>query len=380
MIYELFRLPDIMMLLQKSSLLVRYVTDSGTPHPKYPSDSLPEDNRLLGQITETLILPLGHAFLLTPSLIVTEPQKVIEILHWFSGLKRGNGKFGASLPGTWKIVTCHGLIDYVLEVAISKVEEKRDFEKLHKRKASLEQDIEDRGLNFGMCKARFELHETLLELVAKSFLKSHAEDIVDQHTSPIVYAPEEIDPDNEQLLVEWFASWAIQKFDKHRKFTVVGSRPEKIDRARRMIKVQDEEDAVQFTQTSVEDQVVRMISDEAKKIPQQQPQPFRVTTSQSPFQGSPTFTPHVSFPAISPQMSTPGTDAPMDLDSPSSSRRGSVQDDVSMEIPKPKSELLFEATPTWYERFQNNGGGYPHLFVAAWPQALENLGMGKGRK
>jgi chromo domain-containing protein 1 len=249
---DIYRLPSFLDLV-KRSVNFWFISDSSAPYPMFPSSwDIPDDLKL-GQITAARLLPHGHVILLTPSFVVAEPLRTLELLEWFFGrpgrpatdnegaIPKRMGKLENSTPGTWKLLSCHNLPDYLLDVANAKAIEKRDFETANRNKPQMEAMIEDMGLSFATCKVRYKLHALLIELESRSILNSSSDeydsDFPDEIESPIVYADRYIDPDMEEALVEWFAAWSLRKLDLYRKFTVIGTGPRSAPRAMRIKEV-----------------------------------------------------------------------------------------------------------------------------------------------
>ena len=183
----------------------------------------PPDGASPGQITATRLLPHGHAFFLTPSFLIADPERAFVVVRWF--IKE---KLRKSTPGTWKLVCAHNIRDYLLNLAIEKSAEKDEVEVEYQGNPLKDAIIEERGLSYTMCKLRFQVHELVTELLSQQVTEGNSEydsDIPDESASPVIYASEFIDADDEQGLVTWFAGWAMCKLDQFRKFTVIGSGP-----------------------------------------------------------------------------------------------------------------------------------------------------------
>jgi hypothetical protein len=88
--------------------------------------------------------------------------------------------------------------------------------------------IEKLGLSYANCRDRFETCSQIDRMFTRDTMDTYPgynSDRPDESSSPIIYAPESIDPDDEQALSKWFAWWALTKLDLHRKFTIVGTGP-----------------------------------------------------------------------------------------------------------------------------------------------------------
>jgi chromo domain-containing protein 1 len=66
----------------------------------------------LGQITITPLFPIGAAIFVTPSFLVAEPAMTYKLLKWFQT------KLKMATPGSYKLVGCHDLRSYLLDLAV----------------------------------------------------------------------------------------------------------------------------------------------------------------------------------------------------------------------------------------------------------------------
>ena len=182
-----------------------------------PEGSIP------GQLTATRLLPHGHAFFLTPSFLIAEPERAYQLLIWFQG------KHANTTPGTWKLVCAYNIRQYLLDLAIEKSAEKDEVEAEYQGQARKDSIMEERGLGYTTCLLRFQMHDAVVKMLSQSRSEfcwdNDSSDIADEFMSPIIYADKFIEVDDEQALVTWFASWAMCKLDLFRKFTVVGTAP-----------------------------------------------------------------------------------------------------------------------------------------------------------
>lgn len=198
----------------KKSITFWNIADGAAEYPIYG----PPGGSNLGQITATRLLPHGHAFFLTPSFLIAEPDKAHRVIRWFVKDKSKN-----STPGTWKLVCAHDIRQYLLDIAIEKSAEKDALENQYQGDPRKDAIIEEKGLGYSTCKIRFQLYELVDELLSQRIRENSPDYDSDELNSPIVYASEFVDVDNEQALVTWFAGWAMCRLDQFRKFTVVGS-------------------------------------------------------------------------------------------------------------------------------------------------------------
>ncbi|KIM99026.1 hypothetical protein OIDMADRAFT_166633, partial [Oidiodendron maius Zn] len=193
------------------------ISDSNKKYPIFQS----LDTASLGQIAVTRIFPHGHAILLTPSFLVAEPEKANVLIDWF------RNKLKKSTPGTWKIVCAHDIRAYLLQLALEKSLERDQFYEENHDKPAKDAMASKRGLSYQACEARFMCHKAISDLskdiVKDQLFESYDSDNSSNSASPIIYADMSIDPDNEKLLITWFAGWSIRQLDKFRKYTVVGT-------------------------------------------------------------------------------------------------------------------------------------------------------------
>ena len=201
------------------------ISDSNKKYPIFQS----LDTASLGQIAVTRIFPHGHAILLTPSFLVAEPEKANVLIDWF------RNKLKKSTPGTWKIVCAHDIRTYLLQLALEKSLERDQFYEENHDKPAKDAMASKRGLSYQACEARFICHKAISDLskdsVKDQLFESYDSDNSSNSASPIIYADMSIDPDNEQLLITWFAGWSIRQLDKFRKYTVVGTNSSSCEKA-----------------------------------------------------------------------------------------------------------------------------------------------------
>ncbi|CAK7265949.1 hypothetical protein SEPCBS119000_001772 [Sporothrix epigloea] len=184
--------------------------------PLYPSlepygDRELSDNVLadVGQIKWSQLFPNGVAIFITPSFILSDPQRTHTLLQWV--LKaRQDGDLLVTLVTAWDIC------GYLLELADEKfkhyeaLQADRSFASKQMRKA----ETDRLGIGVRKCYLRYETHMLACELCD---MQETA------HSRAIEFADEAIDGNDEQSLVNWFGWWASLHFDRYRFFHVVGS-------------------------------------------------------------------------------------------------------------------------------------------------------------
>ena len=204
-----------------------FIAEGGAKYPIYG----PPEEVSLGQITATRLLPHGHAFFVTPSFLVAEPERAYGLLKWFVG------KHAEASLGTWKLVCAFNIREYLLDLAIEKSVERDEVKAEYHGQAREDAIMEERGLSYASCKIRFQLHDLVVQMLSPKDITLYSDgcdsDMVDEFLSPIIYSDRFIDADDEEALVGWFAGWAMCKLGQFRKFTVVGTGPKSEKRALR---------------------------------------------------------------------------------------------------------------------------------------------------
>src|SRR5450432_1530611 len=150
------------------------------------------------------LFPHGGAVMLTPSFLLTQPQKTYELLVWFQA------KAATATTGSWKLVLPYDCRQYFLDLAIQKRAE---------------------GEDMNICKFRFLSHQILDKLLHEEFMEGFPycgeSDAPDEAECSIIYADQSIKPDDEIALVSWYAGWTMLHLNLFRKFIVVGTAPYK---------------------------------------------------------------------------------------------------------------------------------------------------------
>jgi hypothetical protein len=342
----------------------------------------PPEGSSPGQISATRLFPHGHAFFLTPSFLIAEPKRACYIIKWFS-----KEKLNKSTPGTWKLVCAHNIRQYLLEVAIEKSAQKDQLEIDLQGKPNKDAEIMAKGLDYATCVFRFQMHVLMDELLSQQASEHYSDYesyLPDESSSPVIYAHKDIDADDEQALVTWFAGWAMCRLDQFRKFTVVGTgpwnEPEKQPvRKKQVITLR--------AQPPKLDKSIRPTSPKPKEqsksdLPKDHERPA------SPKAGE-RFKSHPAIPASGPSdfvatsvklLDSDSTDPSisietglarnldsdrMDIDSPAVEQDAAAQESAQ--------EGKFEATTVWYGRQCKEGNRWEHVYVDSWEKAFKYL-------
>ncbi|KAK3321465.1 hypothetical protein B0T19DRAFT_360909 [Cercophora scortea] len=170
-----------------------------------------------GNMHFTRIFPYRTAIFVTPSFLVSEPQRAYEFFDWF--LSKWAKKFN------YRLVTACNIHAYLLDLAIEK-SEARDVLWRTAGKTPIEIQISANlcGLSLADCNQRYSTATLATELHNLRITKSGAHGTEEDNNS-LVYADPAIDPNDEQSLVNWFGWWSTLRFDQFRKFHVIGSSP-----------------------------------------------------------------------------------------------------------------------------------------------------------
>ena len=163
------------------------------------------------------IFPLGGAILLPDSLFVSRPDYVTRILKWFRGFI-----LQAKAPQTWKLLTRPRLREWILNI----------IEKRGNARSDAEKELPDpfmdvfQEISFILPVEEMDPSddfETPLEgasFVSASHIPGYDLD------AGFCNDNGETMKRNEDLLVEWYARWSLDRFEEHRKFAIIheGSR------------------------------------------------------------------------------------------------------------------------------------------------------------
>lgn len=163
------------------------------------------------------IFPMGKAILVTPSFLVCEPQRTLQLFEWFFG--------NQTMYSSNKLVTAFNIVDYLRDLA----------SEANRRQAWLKQ--QQQGTYMSELEAADERNALGLSdqdliarakawVVAEEWLSVSMErNGVFSGENHVIFAEKCIDPNDEQSLVNWFGWWSLDKVDEYRKFYVLGSGP-----------------------------------------------------------------------------------------------------------------------------------------------------------
>lgn len=220
MAWTLHRLPNLRHLLLSRDDQFWCFTEPMSKLPMYPSTtSLLEESSVVppGQLQLTRLFPLGAAILLTPSFLVAEPTRALEIIDWFLMY------FAKST--TCRLVTAWDFAAYLRDLA---EEKEHDRAKLLASPAAMESTanlaiLENlKGLSKEDCESRFTAATKAYEL--DDLRRRKLPPVGDnEESATLVYAIDKIDPNDEKSLVNWFGYWSTLRLDQFRHFYVLGT-------------------------------------------------------------------------------------------------------------------------------------------------------------
>ncbi|RBA20043.1 hypothetical protein FPRO05_09343 [Fusarium proliferatum] len=170
------------------------------PAPFYPSLGQPSR---IGDVTLQTICGQKKAVLVTPSFVISQPQQAWAFFKWAY-------KYWQQHRGAFTLIVCADFENWIHEVTVVV---KEDWET---RLESTRVREEDKGTAEKEIDALFKCLQHVRGLVGR----------LDDDQSIVVFAPDSIDGNDEQSLVNWFGWWSILNLDQYRHFTVLGSSPD----------------------------------------------------------------------------------------------------------------------------------------------------------
>ncbi|KAH6959999.1 hypothetical protein BKA56DRAFT_600148, partial [Ilyonectria sp. MPI-CAGE-AT-0026] len=134
----------------------------------------------LGAIRLQPVLEFGTAILVTPSFLVSQPQQACVLLKWL-----------------WQS-SSKGNIDPI--------------EKAEKERSDTSARVQKHGaINHDAVEAMFKTWQIVTKFINEP-----------EDPSPLIFAPESINGNDEQSLVNWFGWWSVMNMNQFRKFSVLG--------------------------------------------------------------------------------------------------------------------------------------------------------------
>ncbi|RTE76459.1 hypothetical protein BHE90_009082 [Fusarium euwallaceae] len=188
--------PNLHFLLHSSPTNFQFWLFSKSTHPTamYPTS---DDATEIGDMSLRPICPNRKAIMVTPSFMVSQPQQVWNFFKWFwKAWNRDNDAV--------RLVVCAGFDTWLRELVLDKATKLSKLSRnLKQVPVSSQEGIEALNKTWSMVLA-------LLDAGSDEY-------------PPFVFAPECIDGNDEQSMVNWFGWWSIMNLDRFRKFSVLGS-------------------------------------------------------------------------------------------------------------------------------------------------------------
>ncbi|KPM45696.1 hypothetical protein AK830_g849 [Neonectria ditissima] len=151
----------------------------------------------IGSIHLQPIFELGVAILLTPSFFVSQPQQAYVLIKWaWKGRTGVVDRFQRA-----RLIVCAGIDEWLYELTIERTKKSRS-------------SASTADLSHQTIKAAYKTWQLVRQMVILS---------AEEEPSSLIFAPESIDGNDEQSLVNWFGWWSIMNMNKFRKFSVLGS-------------------------------------------------------------------------------------------------------------------------------------------------------------
>ncbi|QYT04168.1 Chromo domain-containing protein [Trichoderma simmonsii] len=172
--------------------------------PVHPLGSEGSAASPLGDIRLYRVFDPGAAFLITPSFLVSEPEHAYSFLKWF--WNNYVKTFDVSRPR--KLVLCAKIDEWMNNLYLEQTAMRRK----HPVNAS-EEELSAKGISEKAIECRWKSFKLIQQLIA---------DAPNGNSRSIILAPEAIDGNDEQSLVNWFGEWSILNIEQYRRYTVIG--------------------------------------------------------------------------------------------------------------------------------------------------------------
>ncbi|EFQ32933.1 chromo domain-containing protein [Colletotrichum graminicola] len=215
------RFPGLLKLLLHSNSVTYWfwcIGESLQQHPLYPSIRSTHRKAAPGTIELTRLFPHGNAILVTPSFLVSEPRRSLQLFEWYKNTHR-------KPYNNHKIVAAANIVQYLRDLAFDRSSHRNALLVEAERAPRLYRSSEPRkvatkaGLDQEECAARFETWAIVDGLQPSVRTRI----VPDEQLEPIIFVDESIDANDEQSLVNWFGCWSQTRFDQFRKFHVLGT-------------------------------------------------------------------------------------------------------------------------------------------------------------
>ncbi|OAA55915.1 chromo domain containing protein [Niveomyces insectorum RCEF 264] len=217
-----------LLLTNKSDCTFWSMSQSILSPPDFPSDVPCYDDAeavlklsaLPGQTRWTPLFPDGLAFLLTPSFLITEPQRTYDLLAWFRKIRLSSSGTRLALVAAWNLGDyLRGILEEKLQYRADTKADPRLTTKIERKRVAGQ-----KGARQGQCELRYKVWLLFNDLCDGSG-NGPISPSPYENGSPnsIVFVDEAVDANDEQSLVNWFGLWSTMHMDQYRSFYVVGS-------------------------------------------------------------------------------------------------------------------------------------------------------------
>ncbi len=194
-------------------------TGRRTP-PRYPSrvdfDLKPNQHLM------TRLFPSGRAFFITPSFVISDPIKFCEFMQWFGGWCHNP---------RYLLATSADFPSWLQGLCMEKSQEWTKYQQGHSGEPGFAQVTGKYGLTKDRTDALVKAWQILRKIMDYGDEETHRD------VQKVMWAPREINPNDEQSLVNWFLWWSTMFLDRHRRFYVLGSSAKHRDRAYRTVRI-----------------------------------------------------------------------------------------------------------------------------------------------
>jgi hypothetical protein len=223
---SIFKIPHLARLINSNATFNFWCMDDGSCKNPFRLDFASDDTMPSCEASMIRLFPHGGAVFLTPSFLTTQPERTCDLLKWFQR------KLSTSTPGTWRLVLPNESRQYLLDLAIEKASARERLYNdslLGQNRDDVDRVAASQYLSYQECRARFQCYVMLDQLLKNEYISGvpgyWEEDSPDDFESPIIYADERVDQNNEKALVTWFAGWTMLHLNLYRKFIVIGTTP-----------------------------------------------------------------------------------------------------------------------------------------------------------
>jgi chromo domain-containing protein 1 len=229
---HLHRFPGLWKRLNRYRDVYWCLSEASQPQPVFPSLTLPDEVVYPGEIFFTELFPYEkrpsekrerdsqflmkrtrQVIFITPSFLTAEPQRTWELLDYF-------WTFHSRHPQQrLKLVTAYDLPRYLEALAEEKARERAIILEARHGIEEAECEAKKKGVSKEDCESRVKACAIAWGL---HYRRARVLE-VNEELSPLIYAPEFIDGNDEQSLVNWFGWWSSIRMDQFRGVYVLGS-------------------------------------------------------------------------------------------------------------------------------------------------------------